>query len=309
MTENEHGNGISQEHGREQGSNHSAPETSSSDGVSASPDYVARLLGVSKRFGPLRVLHRINLNFERGKTTVILGPSGTGKSVMIKHIVGLLKPDQGEVYFGDMRVDKADEKALVEMRKKIGFLFQMGALFDSMSVGENIAFPLVEHKKMAKEQRAERVAQVLRQVGLSGLEYKMPAQLSGGQRKRVALARAIVLEPELILYDEPTTGLDPIRSDVINELIIAMNKELGISSIVVTHDMQSANKVADRMLLLYNGSIVCDGTPEQFRHSDNELVQRFIKGIADEQDLDSIRSGFEPPSPDETDNTTEQEAD
>ncbi|QDU34474.1 putative phospholipid import ATP-binding protein MlaF [Poriferisphaera corsica] len=258
-----------------------------------SDTHVARLHGVSKRFGPLRVLHRINLEFERGKTTVILGPSGTGKSVMLKHIVGLLRPDQGEVFFNDVRVDHANEQQLVEMRKKIGFLFQMGALFDSMNVGQNIAFPLVEHTTLTKPQQNARVAQVLKQVGLSGLEQKMPAQLSGGQRKRVALARAVVLEPELILYDEPTTGLDPIRADVINELIIALNKELGISSIVVTHDMQSANKVADRMLLLYNGSIVCDGTPEQFRKSDNELVQRFIKGIADEQDLDSIRSGFD----------------
>ncbi|QQE12469.1 ABC transporter ATP-binding protein [Planctomycetota bacterium] len=276
-----------------QGQGSQTPDTTPNVEQEPSEKYVARLHGVSKRFGPLRVLHRINLEFERGKTTVILGPSGTGKSVLIKHIVGLLKPDQGEVYFNDVRVDQADEQTLVEMRKKIGFLFQMGALFDSMNVGDNVAFPLVEHTKASPKERAERVSQVLRQVGLGGLEHKMPAQLSGGQRKRVALARAIVLEPELILYDEPTTGLDPIRSDVINELIIALNKELGISSIVVTHDMASANKVADRMLLLYNGSIVCDGTPEEFRRSDNELVQRFIKGIADEQDLDSIRSGFD----------------
>ena len=264
---------------------------------------IVRLQGVSKKFGSLRVLHRLNLDFERGKTTVILGPSGTGKSVMLKHIVGLLKPDLGQVFFDGERVDTANEKELVDMRKKIGFLFQMGALFDSMSVGENVAFPLSEHTNMTSQEQAARVARVLKQVGLAGLEYKMPAQLSGGQRKRVALARAIVLEPFLVLYDEPTTGLDPIRADVINELIIALNKELGISSIVVTHDMASANKVADRMLLLYNGVIICDGTPEQFRRSDNELVQRFIKGIADEEDLDSIREGFDndnPSNPDET---------
>ncbi len=256
-------------------------------------DSIVRLVGLSKRFGSLRVLHRLNLNFQRGQTTVILGPSGTGKSVMLKHIVGLLQPDQGEVYFDSQRVDTASPEDLVEMRKKIGFLFQMSALFDSMNVGENVAFPLMEHTDMNGQQRVERVAKVLRQVGLGGLEAKMPAKLSGGQRKRVALARAIVLEPSLILYDEPTTGLDPIRADVINELIIALNKELGISSIVVTHDMASANKIADRMLLLYDGRIICDGTPEQFRRSDNELVQRFIQGIADAQDLESIRSGFD----------------
>ena len=210
---------------------------------------------VTKSFGPLRVLSRINIEFRRGEVTVILGPSGTGKSVLLKHIVGLLRPDAGEVFFDGKRMDVLEEKDLVEMRTRIGFLFQMGALFDSMSVGENIAFPLLQHTDADADERSERVTRVLRLVGLTGLEPKMPSQLSGGQRKRVALARAVVLDPALVLYDEPTTGLDPIRADVINELILALSKELGISSIVVTHDMASANKIADRMLLLYDGKV------------------------------------------------------
>lgn len=262
--------------------------------MSASPidNPIARFKRVSKSFGTLRVLSRINLEFRRGEVTVILGPSGTGKSVLLKHIVGLLRPDAGEVEFDGRRVDTMSEKDLVELRTRIGFLFQMGALFDSMTVGENVGFPLLHHTTADAAERQQRVARVLRLVGLAGLQPKMPSQLSGGQRKRVALARAIVLNPALVLYDEPTTGLDPIRSDVINELIIALNKELGISSIVVTHDMASANKIADRMLLLYDGKVECDGTPEQFRHSENELVQRFIHGVADQEDLESIRSGF-----------------
>ena len=256
-------------------------------------DPIVELRGVSKSFGSLRVLSRIDLSFHRGKTTVVLGPSGTGKSVLLKHIVGLIRPDEGEVYFDGHRVDTCRESELVKLRTRIGFLFQMSALFDSMTVGNNVEFPLLEHSEMPPDERAKRISQVLRLVGLSGLEPKMPSQLSGGQKKRVALARAVVLNPALVLYDEPTTGLDPIRADVINELIIALSKMLGISSIVVTHDMASANKVADRMLLLYDGKVVADGTPKQFRETDNELVQRFIQGVADKDDLASIHDGFE----------------
>ncbi|MEX2389844.1 MAG: ATP-binding cassette domain-containing protein, partial [Phycisphaeraceae bacterium] len=219
--------------------NTAQPDAPASDGL-------VRLVHVSKSFGPLHVLRDVNFSFERGKNTVILGPSGTGKSVLLKHIVGLLKPDQGEVYYRDQRVDQLTPSQLVEVRKDVGFLFQMSALFDSMTVGENVAFPLVEHSTKTAEARGARVEQVLEMVGLPGIQDKMPADLSGGQRKRVALARAVVLEPALVLYDEPTTGLDPIRADVINELILALNRKLGITSIVVTHDMASANKIADR---------------------------------------------------------------
>jgi phospholipid/cholesterol/gamma-HCH transport system ATP-binding protein len=258
---------------------------------------MVRLKGIAKSFGTLRVLNGIDLELYRGETTVIIGPSGTGKSVLLKHIVGLISPDRGEVWFEDQRIDTMDSSPLVEVRKRIGFLFQMSALFDSLSVGTNVAFPLVEHTRLTAAERAERVDRVLRMVGLSGLQNKMPADLSGGQKKRVALARAIVLEPSMVLYDEPTTGLDPIRADLINELIIGLSRRLGITSLVVTHDMASAAKIADRMILLYHGNVIADGDWETFRQSDDELVQRFIRGQADTGDLDLIRRGLEDQQP------------
>ncbi len=255
-------------------------------------DTLVRLDNVYKSFGTLRVLNGVSLEIKRGQTTVIIGPSGTGKSVMLKQIVGLLKPDRGNVYYDEKCVNKMTPSELVEIRKEIGFLFQMSALFDSMDVGQNVEFPLVEHTDMTEAERDERVDRVLRMVGLSGLQRKWPGSMSGGQQKRVALARAIVLEPSLVMYDEPTTGLDPIRADLINELIIALNTKFGITSIVVTHDMASAAKIADRMLLLYDGNIICDGDPETFLRSENPLVQRFIQGQADQIELDSIQQGL-----------------
>lgn len=253
---------------------------------------IVKLVNVSKSFGANKVLDGIDLEIERGKTTVILGPSGTGKSVLLKHIVGLIKPDQGEVYFEGERVDTQPEPALVAIRKRIGYMFQLGALFDSMTIGENVAFPLVEHTAMDPAQRSACVERVLGLVGLGGYEEKMPAELSGGQQRRVALARAVVLQPCMVLYDEPTTGLDPVRADVINELILALTRQMGITSIVVTHDIASANKVADRMLLVHQGEIICDGRPEEVRASTNATVQRFIHGEADEADLETIRKAF-----------------
>jgi phospholipid/cholesterol/gamma-HCH transport system ATP-binding protein len=187
--------------------------------------------------------------------------------VLLKHIVGLLKPDHGEVWFEGVRIDALGERALVPVRQKFGFLFQMGALFDSLTVAENIAFPLVEHTHKPAEEIAKIVVHKLKLVGLPDAGKKMPGELSGGQRKRVALARAIALEPEVILYDEPTTGLDPIRSDVINELILKLQRELKVTSIVVTHDMNSAFKVADRIVMLHEGSLIFDGSPETFRRA------------------------------------------
>jgi len=260
------------------------------DAATASP--IVRIAGLHKAFGAHQVLDGIDLDIERGKTTVILGPSGTGKSVLLKHIVGLLQPDRGRVFFDGVEVTAMSERRLVEMRRAIGFLFQMGALFDSMSVADNVAFPLVEHTRLDAAERAAKVERVLRIVGLHGTQNKMPAELSGGQRKRIALARAIVLEPKLVLYDEPTTGLDPIRADIINELMLTLGKNLGISSIVVTHDMVSANKIADRMVLLHGGRVIADGTPQQFHESDNDRVQRFIHGQADQEDIDDIRAAF-----------------
>lgn len=256
-------------------------------------DPIIRLVDVCKAFGKLTVLDHVSLDIMPGKTTVILGPSGTGKSVLLKHIVGLLKPDSGQVWFKGQRIDQMDSIQLVKPRQQFGFLFQMGALFDSMNVEDNICFPLVEHTQMPKAQQRERCKQVLRVVGLEGVEKKMPIDLSGGQKKRVALARAIVLEPKVVLYDEPTTGLDPIRSDLINELILSLGKRLGITSIVVTHDMTSAKKIADRMIMLYDGHVVADDQTEKFLNTPDKLVQRFIKGQADEDDLALIRDGFE----------------
>lgn len=254
---------------------------------------IVSIKGLSKSFGTKRVIEGVDLDIERGKTTVILGPSGTGKSVLLKHIVGLFKPDQGEVYFDGKRVDTLSEQDLVPIRKRIGYLFQLGALFDSMTVGENVAFPLVEHAKMDIQQRDAEVEHVLGLVGLGGYQDKRPAELSGGQQRRVALARAVVLQPCMVLYDEPTTGLDPVRADLINELILALTRAMGITSVVVTHDMVSASKIADRMLLMHEGKIICDGTPEQVRATDNAIVQRFINGDANTEDLANIRQAFE----------------
>src|SRR5690348_13846093 len=248
---------------------------------------------VSKRFGRLVVLNEVNLSIPEGQSLVVIGASGTGKSVLLKHIVGLLKPDGGEVYFDGKRVDQLSELQLVPIRTQFGFLFQMSALFDSMTVEDNVAFPLVEHTRKDREEIARIVQQKLAMVGLPDVGKKMPAQLSGGQRKRVALARAIAMDPRVILYDEPTTGLDPIRADVINELILKLKREIKVTSIVVTHDMHSAFKVGDRIVMLNEGKFIVDGTPADIQNSDNSLVQNFVKGEASEQDLASLDQAAE----------------
>lgn len=259
-----------------------------------SADAIVRVQDLEKRFERQLVLRGLTLDFPRGKTTVVLGPSGCGKSVLLKHLVGLLKPDRGRVYFEDQRVDTLLEHQLGPIRRRFGFLFQQGALFDSMSVRENVRFPLREANVAEDEWSEQRVRQVLRMVGLEEAIDKMPAELSGGQQKRVALARAIVLEPQVILYDEPTTGLDPIRSDVINELILKLACQLDVTSIVVTHDLASAFKVADRMVMLYEGRVVLEGTPDEFRKSDDPIVRRFLRGEASDEELAAIRAATAP---------------
>jgi phospholipid/cholesterol/gamma-HCH transport system ATP-binding protein len=244
---------------------------------------------VSKRFGRLVVLKDVSLSIETGRCIVVIGASGTGKSVLLKHIVGLLKPDHGEVWVEGQRIDTLPERALVPVRQKFGFLFQMGALFDSLTVAENVAFPVIEHTHKPPEEVEKIVVQKLKLVGLPDAGKKMPGELSGGQKKRVALARAIALDPEVILYDEPTTGLDPIRSDVINELILKLQRELKVTSIVVTHDMNSAFKVADRIVMLHEGGLIFDGTPEDIQKSEDEAVKRFVEGEAGEQELATLR--------------------
>ena len=258
------------------------------------PEPIVRLVHVTKRFGRSTVLRDVSLEFARRRTVVVLGPSGCGKSVMLKHIIGLIRPSSGEVWFEQNRVDGLSEAKLGPIRRQFGVLFQHGALFDSLSVRQNIAFPLVEHTDLDREARRERVRHVLRLVGLSEVEEKMPAELSGGQQKRVALARAIVLEPKVILYDEPTTGLDPIRADVINELILKLRRELNATSIVVTHDLTSAFKVADEMVMLYDGRILLRGLPDAFRASDAPLVRRFLQGEATPEELAGIRPQLGP---------------
>jgi phospholipid/cholesterol/gamma-HCH transport system ATP-binding protein len=247
-----------------------------------------------KHFGHHPVLKGITLEVERGQSLVIIGASGSGKSVMLKHMVGLLKPDAGEVWFDGQRIDELSERKLMDVRKRFGFLFQMGALFDSLTVSDNVAFPLVEHTKKSSDEIAKIVKHNLTMVGLPEIGKKMPGELSGGQRKRVALARAIALNPEVVAYDEPTTGLDPVRSDVINELIIKLQRELHITSVVVTHDMNSAFKVGNRIVMLHEGKLIIDGTPDEIKNSDNPIVRRFVIGEADEQELASLRQKVDP---------------
>ncbi len=251
-------------------------------------DVLIELRKVSKRFGALTVLDGLDLCLHRGQTTVVIGESGTGKSVLLKHLVVLMRPDSGEVYFHGRRVDNLPEDELVEVRKRFGLLFQMGALFDSMTVGENVAFPIVQHKNLTPLQLEETVAQKLRMVGLDGLQPRSPGQISGGQRKRVALARAVALNPEVVLYDEPTTGLDPVRADVINELILKLKRELHVTGVVVTHDMTSAYKVGDRIVMIDKGKIIADGPPEWYKTSNEPRVRRFVDGHANPEDLAAL---------------------
>ncbi|OHB57102.1 MAG: hypothetical protein A2173_10880, partial [Planctomycetes bacterium RBG_13_44_8b] len=203
-------------------------------------DGIIVLKNLTKRFGENLVLDNVSLAFEKGKTTVIIGPSGCGKTVLIKHIIVLLRPSEGEIYFNSRRIDDLPEKELGSVRTRMGFLFQGGALFDSLTVYENIVFPIRQHHRVKNYKKLDEIVEAkLTMVGMNGFQDYYPAKLSGGQKKRIALARAISLNPEVILYDEPTTGLDPIRADVINELVLKLQRELGVTTIVVTHDMTS----------------------------------------------------------------------
>ena len=251
---------------------------------------VLSVKNLTKRFGTNVVLDNISLNIEVGKTTVIIGPSGCGKTVLVKHLIVLLRPNSGEVYFKDHRIDNLSENELNRVRTHYGFLFQGGALFDSLNVTENIIFPIRQHCKITDWKEVEElVKSKLAMVGLDGFQQFYPSNLSGGQQKRVALARAIALNPEIILYDEPTTGLDPIRSDVINELVLKLQKELGVTSVVVTHDMNSAYKIADRIIMLHNGKIIADGNADHIRNHPHPVFQQFISGQVSEEDLAVLR--------------------
>ncbi len=234
--------------------------------------------GLTKRLGRRQVLDGLDLDVRDGETLVVLGPSGTGKSVLLKHIIGLMSPDAGSIRVNGEEIVGMDERGLDRVRLKFGMLFQGAALFDSMTVGENVGVSLAEHTTLPPDEIRRRVAERLEWVGLTDAADLRPASLSGGMKKRVGLARALAMDPTIILYDEPTTGLDPITGDVINQLIRAMQQRLGVTSVVVTHDLMSAYKVGDRLAMLYQGRVVFSGTPAEVRGTANAMVRQFIEG-------------------------------
>lgn len=240
-----------------------------------------KLVDIHKSFGKQKVLDGLSLTIEAGKTTVIIGRSGGGKSVLLKHIIGLVKPDRGRVLVDETDIIGLSEKNLNEVRKKFGMLFQEAALFDSMNVGENVAFPLREQTKLKEEEIRRIVADRLRAVGLSGVEGKMPSELSGGMRKRVGLARAIALHPQIVLFDEPTTGLDPIMTEAVNQLIVDTQQSFNLTCVVISHDIQSIFRIGHKIAMLYEGRIIEYGTPEEIRASDNPVMKQFLSGSVD----------------------------
>jgi phospholipid/cholesterol/gamma-HCH transport system ATP-binding protein len=237
-----------------------------------------RYENVYKSFINKHVLSGANLDVRSGEVLSIIGGSGTGKSVILKLLMGLLEPDSGNIFFGNDNIVEKTEEELLEIRKKIGMLFQSAALFDSLTVYENIAYPLREHTKIPENEIKEKIKEKLALVDLYNVEHLYPAELSGGMKKRVALARAIVFEPCLILYDEPTTGLDPSTSNLINELIVNLQEKLDVTSMVVTHDMNTVKIVSDRIAMLYKGKIIVEGTAESILNSKDEIVRDFVTG-------------------------------
>jgi phospholipid/cholesterol/gamma-HCH transport system ATP-binding protein len=229
-------------------------------------------------FGENQVLKGLNLDIEEGETIVIIGQSGCGKSVLLKTIVGLLVPDKGEIFFENISLKHIAKRDLYDIRKKIGMVFQSSALFDSLSVWENVGLSLLEHSRHPQKEVRRIATEKLELVGLQDVEDKYPAELSGGMKKRVGIARAIAMEPQFVLYDEPTTGLDPIIADRINELILQLQEKLNITTIAVTHDMTSAYKIANRIAMIYDGKIIFDGSPEEIQKTDDPYVQQFING-------------------------------
>ena len=238
------------------------------------------IINLSKSFTSSKVLDNLNLIINSGEVIVIIGRSGCGKSVLLKHIIGLIKPDMGQVIVDGNDMTRLEEHEIDKLRLSFGMLFQGSALFDSMTVGENVGFALREHTNIPGKEIRKKVADSLELVGLKGIENLMPAELSGGMKKRVGLARAICNNPKIILYDEPTTGLDPIMADAINDLIIDLNSKLNVTSIVVTHDMVSAYKIADRIAMLYKGKIIAIGAPKDIKDTKDPIVKQFITGAA-----------------------------
>ncbi len=239
------------------------------------------IANLCKNFGERKVLDNASMRIPTGETCVIIGRSGCGKSVLLKHIVGILRPDAGKIFVDGQEITALSEKDFDVIRRKVGLVFQGGALFDSMTVGENVGFGLIEHDRTVSHKEIyERVEESLCMVGLSGIENLMPSELSGGMKKRVALARAVCTKPEIILYDEPTTGVDPITADSINELIRSLHDKLKVTSIVVTHDMKSAYSIADKIAMLYQGRIIAEGSSSEIQNSTHPVVHQFINGLA-----------------------------
>jgi phospholipid/cholesterol/gamma-HCH transport system ATP-binding protein len=236
---------------------------------------------VEKYFGDNHVLRGLDLEISKRETLVIIGQSGCGKSVLLKHIMGLLKPEQGKVIVDGVDITHVTQKELYGIRRKFGMVFQSSALFDSMTVGENVVLGLRERREVSSKEMEEICEDKLGLVGLSGASHLKPAELSGGMKKRAAIARALAMNPEYILYDEPTTGLDPIIADRINELILDLQKGLHKTTIAVTHDMHSANKIADRIAMLHEGKVIFQGTPDEIRKTDHPVLKQFINGNAD----------------------------
>lgn len=236
---------------------------------------------LQKSFGFHRVLDGVNLRIEKGESVVIIGRSGGGKSILLKHLIGLLLPDSGEIIIDGQDIAGMDERRLLQVRRKFGMLFQSAALFDSLTVAENVSFLLRREKRLTEAEIADRVNETLEMVELPGIQEKKPSELSGGMRKRVGLARAIVYRPEIVLYDEPTTGLDPIVADSIDQLILRVCERLNVTSVVVTHDMRSTRRVAQRILMLHEGRIYTQGSPEEIFASSDPIVHRFVNGISD----------------------------
>ena len=244
-----------------------------------------QLVDVYKAFGPKRVLEGFTLDVPEGETMVIIGYSGTGKSVAIKHIVGLLTPDAGNVIVDGEAVPDLEREALYNLRSKIGYVFQFAALFDSLTIGDNVALALRKDRTLSESEIQKRVRESLALVDLPDVESKYPAELSGGMRKRVGIARAIVKRPKYLLYDEPTTGLDPVTSAVIDELMVRMRQKLGVTGVVITHDMRSAYTVGTRIAMLYEGRVRQVGTVDEIRHSTDPIVRQFIEGKPDLEPL------------------------
>jgi phospholipid/cholesterol/gamma-HCH transport system ATP-binding protein len=237
-----------------------------------------QLIDVYKAFGPKRVLEGFTLDVVEGETMVIIGYSGTGKSVAIKHIVGLLEPDSGQVIVDGLEVPTLSRRELYQLRARIGYVFQFAALFDSFSIGENVAMGLRKQQELSEREIADRVQEALDLVDLPNVAERFPAELSGGMRKRVGIARAIALRPKYILYDEPTTGLDPVTSAVIDQLMVRMRDRLGVTSIVITHDMRSAYTVGTRIAMLYQGRVRAVGSVDEIKHATDPIVRQFVDG-------------------------------